>query len=84
MRELIYETKGTCAKAIRITIDDNNIVNDVQFLGGCMGNTGGIAALVKGMKAEEVINKLHGIQCGLKGTSCPDQLSKALADVIAK
>lgn len=84
MKELIFQTQGTCAKAIRIVLTDDNIVDDVQFLGGCMGNTGGISALVKGMKAEEVVERLKGIMCGNKGTSCPDQLSKALAEQIAK
>lgn len=78
MKEVIYETKGTCARAIRIVLDDENKVQEVQFMGGCQGNTSGVAALVRGMKAEDVIERLHGIQCGMKGTSCPDQLSRAL------
>ncbi len=78
MKELVYPTQGTCAKAIRVVLNDDNTINEVQFMGGCQGNTTGVAALVKGMKAEEAINRLHGIQCGFKGTSCPDQLSNAL------
>lgn len=78
MKEIIYETHGTCSKAIRIVLDDEKRVQEVQFVGGCAGNTSGIAALVRGMKAEDVISRLHGIQCGMKGTSCPDQLSRAL------
>lgn len=78
MKEVVYETKGTCLRAIRIVLDDENRVQEVQFMGGCQGNTSGIAALVRGMKAEDVIERLHGIQCGMKGTSCPDQLSRAL------
>lgn len=78
MKEVIYETKGTCSRAIRILLDDEQRVQEVQFIGGCQGNTSGIAALVRGMKAEDVVARLHGIQCGMKGTSCPDQLSRAL------
>lgn len=78
MKEVIYETKGTCSRAIRIVMDDEKRIQEVQFIGGCQGNTSGIAALVRGMKAEDVVARLHGIQCGMKGTSCPDQLSRAL------
>ena len=72
-----YRTQGTCSQAIEFEIDDG-IVKNVQFHGGCNGNTQGVAALVEGMKAEDVIAKLEGIQCGFKGTSCPDQLAKAV------
>lgn len=82
MKESIYETHGTCSKAIRVVLTDDNVIESVQFAGGCMGNTAGVAALVKGMKAEEAISRLQGIQCGMKGTSCPDQLSKALAGMV--
>lgn len=78
MKELIFETQGTCSKAIRIVLDENNVVDQVQFMGGCAGNTTGISALVRGMKAEDVVAKLRGITCGFKNTSCPDQLSRAL------
>lgn len=78
----LYETHGTCSKAIAIEYDENtDQVVDVQFLGGCMGNTLGIASLVRGMKAEDVIHKLQGIRCGMKGTSCPDQLATALKEI---
>lgn len=80
MKEIIYKTQGTCSQAIKIVIDDNKCVDSVQFMGGCNGNTNGIAALVKGMKAEDVIERLKGITCGFKNTSCPDQLSKALEE----
>lgn len=82
MKELIYNTQGTCSKAIRITLDDNNVVEDVEFIGGCSGNTSGIGKLVKGMPAQEVIKRLEGVTCGVKGTSCPDQLAKALGNMI--
>lgn len=82
MKELVYPTQGTCSKAIRIVIDDNNIVQSVEFFGGCAGNTMGISKLVKGMPAQEVINRLSGVTCGFKPTSCPDQLAKALSGMI--
>lgn len=78
MKELIYETQGTCSKAIKVVLNDDNVVEDVQFAGGCAGNTSGISSLVRGMKAEDVIKKLRGIRCGFKNTSCPDQLSYAI------
>ena len=82
MKELIYKTQGTCSKAIRILMDEANIVQSVEFLGGCPGNTFGVAQLVKGMKAEDVIERLKGATCGPKTTSCPDQLAKALSEMI--
>lgn len=84
MKELVYPTQGTCSKAIRIVTDDNNIIESVEFLGGCAGNTMGISKLVKGMPAQEVINRLSGVTCGFKPTSCPDQLAKALSGMINK
>lgn len=72
-----YQCYGTCSKMITATIEENKIKH-VQFYGGCHGNTQGVAALVKGMSVQEAINKLKGIDCGGRGTSCPDQLSKAL------
>lgn len=74
---MIYRTSGTCSNAIQYEVEDG-IVKNVQFVGGCHGNTQGIAALVEGMRVEEVIKRLKGIKCGMKGTSCPDQLAKAL------
>lgn len=81
----VYETRGTCAKAIAIDLDESTgIINEVQFLGGCQGNTTGVAKLVQGQKAQDVISRLEGINCGMKGTSCPDQLAKALREILAK
>ena len=71
-----YKTKGTCAQRIDFDVDDG-IVSHVRFVGGCSGNTQGVAKLVEGMKVEDVIAKLEGIRCGYKATSCPDQLAKA-------
>jgi uncharacterized protein (TIGR03905 family) len=77
----VYQTQGTCSKFIEFDIEDG-IVNDVVFYGGCNGNLQGIARLVKGMKVDDVISRLEGINCGGKGTSCPDQLAKALREQI--
>ncbi len=72
-----YKTQGTCSTAINIEVKDG-IIESVQFIGGCNGNTQGISALVKGMTTEEAIRRLKGIKCGFKSTSCPDQLARAL------
>ena len=72
-----YKTKGTCSYGIEFDLEDG-IVKNVQILGGCNGNSQGVAALVEGMKAEEVIRRVKGIRCGFKDTSCPDQLARAL------
>ena len=74
-----YRTKGTCSQRILFEINDG-IVTNVQFLGGCNGNLQGISKLVDGMKVEEVIEKIEGIHCGMKPTSCPDQLARALKE----
>ena len=72
-----YKTRGTCSRAIEYEVE-NGVVTECRFIGGCMGNTQGVAALVKGMKVEEAIERLSGIRCGFKPTSCPDQLASAL------
>lgn len=76
-----YETKGTCSRSIDIEIDDDRRLQNVRFLGGCNGNLQGIATLVKGMKIDDIITKLKGINCNGRGTSCPDQLAKALEKI---
>ena len=76
-KTITYKTKGTCSRSIEIVLDDD-VVESVRFEGGCDGNTHGIENLVVGMKVDEVINKLEGIRCGFKNTSCPDQLAMAL------
>lgn len=73
-----YNTVGTCARQIRIDINDDETINAVEFFGGCNGNLQGISALVKGRSIDEVIDTLKGIDCNFKGTSCPDQLARAL------
>lgn len=77
-----YTTRGTCSRAIHIVLE-GDIIKDVRFMGGCSGNTQGVAALVTGMKAEEAIKRLSGIRCGMKQTSCPDQLANALKEALA-
>ena len=72
-----YKTSGTCAGKIVLDIE-NGIVESARFIGGCHGNTQGISKLVEGMRVDEVIARLEGIRCGMKSTSCPDQLAKAL------
>lgn len=72
-----YQTNGTCSTAIDIEVKDG-IIESVSFTGGCNGNLKGICSLVKGMKVEDAISRLKGIQCGFKSTSCPDQLARAL------
>lgn len=79
-----YKTKGTCAAAIEIELNDNEIIERVKFIGGCKGNTAGISALVKGMNARDVISRVENIRCGFKPTSCPDQLSKALKAMLGE
>lgn len=78
---MIYQTKGTCSRAIEIEVDGDTI-QSVNFVGGCNGNTKGISRLVKGMKIQDVIDRLEGTQCGMKGTSCPDQLARALKELV--
>ena len=77
---MIYKTTGTCAKEIHIELD-GDILKSVQFMGGCNGNLKGIASLVTGMNINDIIAKLDGIQCHTKGTSCPDQLARALKEI---
>ena len=78
MSEVIqYETSGVCCGLMQVKIN-NDIIEDAQFFGGCSGNLQGIKSLIKGMNIDDVIAKLKGIDCGGKGTSCPDQLAKCL------
>lgn len=76
-----YKTKGTCSQRILFDINDGKVQN-VQFIGGCNGNLQGISKLVEGMDVNDVIKKIEGIRCGMKPTSCPDQLAKALKNAV--
>lgn len=78
---MVYRTQGTCSSQIEFDIDEKDgvkVVKNVRFTGGCNGNLQGIGHLVEGMPVKEVVNRLSGIRCGYKNTSCPDQLAKAL------
>lgn len=75
-----YNPQGVCSKAIDIEVEDG-VIKSVQFTGGCNGNTQGISKLVVGMRAEDAIQRLKGIKCGFKNTSCPDQLACALEKI---
>ena len=75
-----YKTRGTCSREISFEVEDGKVKN-VQFYGGCNGNLKGIAALVEGMDIDDVIARMEGIHCGMKPTSCPDQLAQALKQV---
>ena len=77
-----YKTKGTCSQMIYFDLEDGKVKN-VQFLGGCNGNLKGIGQLVEGMNVDDVIARLEGTTCGMKNTSCPDQLAKALKEAKA-
>ena len=80
-RHLTHTCVGTCSRQIDIELD-NDIIRSVRFTGGCDGNTQGVAALVRGMKVEEAIARLEGIDCLGRGTSCPDQLARALRQAL--
>ncbi len=80
-KTLEYKTKGTCSRQVNIEVEDG-IVTGCTFVGGCAGNTQGVASLVVGMKVEDAISKLKGIKCGFKPTSCPDQLALALEKIV--
>ena len=78
---MIYKPTGVCSKEINIELD-GDVIKSVKFTGGCSGNTQGVAAPVAGMKASDAISRLEGIRCGIRETSCPDQLAKALKQAI--
>ena len=78
MKHVQYQTQGTCSQLIDVTTDDNNVSQQVYFLGGCNGKLQGISQLMRGQLIDDVIRRLDGIRCGTKGTSCPDQLCRAL------
>lgn len=78
--EYKYRPNGVCSTEMVFNIDENNVIQDLKVIGGCNGNLKGISKLLKGMKVDEVIEKLSGISCGYRTTSCPDQISKALVE----
>ena len=82
-KHIEYKTRGVCARQIILDIEDG-VISSCSFVGGCSGNTQGVAALVCGMTPDEAIKKLKGIRCGFKSTSCPDQLATALEEALAQ
>ena len=82
-KQIDYTTRGTCSRMIHVTVEDG-VIESVTFDGGCAGNTRGVSALIRGMKVEEAVERLKGIRCGFKSTSCPDQLAKALEECLAE
>ncbi len=81
MKRTVYKTQGTCSQYIEVAVEDDKVA-DCQIYGGCDGNTKGLSQLVRGMKVEDVMSKLDGIRCGMKTTSCPDQLCRALEQLL--
>ena len=79
-----FQPRGVCSRAMQVEVDDQGVIREMQVLGGCNGNLQGISRLVVGMKAEDAIARLKGIDCGGKGTSCPDQLARGLEKAMAK
>ena len=84
MAKTVYKTQGTCSQFIEVEIDDDNRIGDVVFIGGCNGNLKGITSLIRGMRADEVVSRLDGIRCGMKSTSCPDQLCRAIEQALSE
>ena len=81
--EKTYNFSGTCSRNVTFDIDENHVVTNIRFNGGCNGNRKGVAALCEGMKAEEIIKRIEGLKCGMKQTSCPDQFAKSLQKELA-
>ena len=82
MKTIEYKTHGTCSRVIMFDLDDDGRIHNLRFNGGCNGNLQGIGKLCEGQKAEEVMERVKGIKCGMKPTSCPDQLSKAIEEAL--
>lgn len=80
---MIYRPKGVCSQEMHIELD-GDVIKSVEIIGGCNGNTKGVAALVKGMKVQDAIERMEGIDCRMRGTSCPDQLAKGLRQALAQ
>ncbi len=84
MKQYVFVPKKVCSSRFQFELDDKKVVHNVRFTGGCPGNSLGVSKLVEGRPAEEVVKTLRGIDCGGRGTSCPDQLAKALEEVLNK
>ncbi|MCF0116808.1 MAG: TIGR03905 family TSCPD domain-containing protein [Bacilli bacterium] len=83
METHVYKPIGVCSREMKISYEGDTIVN-VEVVGGCNGNLQGLSSLVKGMKLQDAIERLEGIKCGMKNTSCPDQMSKAFKEIVNK
>lgn len=84
MKTYTFQPRGVCSREMQVDLDDQGVIQDLRVVGGCHGNLQGIAALVKGMPAEEAIRRLKGINCKTKGTSCPDQLARGLEQALSQ
>lgn len=80
--EIHFKPQGVCSRAIDIVLD-GDVIQSVRFTGGCSGNTQGVAALAQGMTVQEYIKRCKNIKCGMKKTSCPDQLARALEEALS-
>ncbi len=78
-----FDVQGVCSRQMQVELDDQDVIRDLQVLGGCNGNLQGISSLVRGMKAQDAIERLKGIRCGFRPTSCPDQLAQGLERILA-
>ena len=84
MKTYTYQPKGVCSRQIVVEVDEDRVITDVRFVGGCSGNTQGVSRLVEGMPAEEAVRRLSGIRCGSKNPSCPDQLASAIRQAMER
>ena len=84
MKTYTFQPRGVCSREMQVDLDDQGVIQALRVMGGCSGNLQGIAALVKGMSAQEAVRRLKGIQCGPKHTSCPDQLALGLEKALAQ
>lgn len=84
MKTYTFQPRGVCSREMQVELDDQGVIQALRVTGGCHGNLQGIAALVKGMSAEEAIQRLKGIRCGPKSTSCPDQLALGLESALGR
>lgn len=84
MKTVTYSPKGVCSREMKVEIDDSGIITKVQIIGGCAGNTQGVSRLVEGMDAKAAVEKISGIKCGFKSTSCPNELAKAILECLEK
>ena len=79
-----FRPRGVCSQEMRVELNDQGVIQNLQVMGGCSGNLQGISALVRGMTAQEAVDRLEGIRCGGKSSSCPDQLARGLEEILAK